>query len=146
VDIVERWVSDGLEPAEFERMRTYLQRRIALWAADPGRRLAWALEARVMGWPNPIDTLPSEIGALTIGSVNAAIQAHIDPQRLRIVVVTEDADAFEKAIQGTNSTPMESSSAAPNTDAGLAAEDGRISGLSLGVGEVNRVAADGVFR
>lgn len=146
VDIVERWVSDGLEPAEFERMRTYLQRRIALWAADPGRRLAWALEARVMGWPNPIETLPVEIGALTIGSVNAAIQAHIDPQRLRIVVVTEDADAFEKAIQGTEATPMESSSAAPSTDAGLAAEDARVSGLSLGVGDVNRVAADGVFR
>lgn len=146
VDVVERWVADGLEPAEFERLKTDLQQQITLWAADPAARLAWALEARVMGWPNPVEALPAQVGALQIESVNAAIQAHIDPKRLRIVVVTEDADAFEAAVKGTDATPRVSLMAAPTIEPDSVAEDVRISELSLGIGEVNRVAADGVFR
>jgi len=146
VDVVERWVADGLEPAEFERLKTDLQEQITLWAADPAARLAWALESRVMGWPNPIEALPAQVGALQIESVNTAIQAHIDPKRLRIVVVTEDADAFEAAVKGTDATPRVSLMTAPNAEPDSVAEDARISELSLGIGEVNRVAADGVFR
>jgi len=146
VDIVERWVEEGLEPAELEEVKTHLQGKISGWAEDPGPRLAWALEARVMGWPDPIETLPSEIGALKIQEVNAAIQAHIDPKRLRIVVVTDDADAFEEAVTGADATPMASPTAAPESDDVLDAEDERIRGLSLDIGDVNRVAADGVFR
>ena len=146
VDIVERWVADGLEPEEFERTKAHLQQGISQRAEDPGRRLAWALEAQVMGWPNPIEPLSSDIEALNIEAVNGAIQAHIDPKRLRIVVVTQDADAFEDAIKGNEPTPLDISSGAPGTDSALVAEDARISGLSLGIGEVNRVAAEGVFR
>jgi zinc protease len=146
LDIVERWVADGLTPEEFERSKAQLQRRIARWAEDAGRRIAWALEAQVMGWPNPMDTLSSNIGALNIEAVNGAIQTHIDPKRLRIVVVTEDAEAFEEAINGNKLTSLDIPSGAPGADPALVAEDARISGLSLGIGEVNRVAAAGVFR
>jgi hypothetical protein len=146
VDIVEQWVADGLKPEELERTKAHLQGRISQWAEEPGQRLAWALEAQVMGWPSTMDTLSTDIGALTTDAVNGVIQTHIDPKRLRIVVVTEDADAFEEAINGAEPTPLDTSAGAPGTDPALAVEDAHISGLSLEIGEVNRIAAAGVFR
>ena len=98
VKMTEELVASGLTEAEFERMRSYLSGSVALWAADPGRRLGWAVEAALMDWPDPITALPAALQDLTLSEVNAAIARHIDPDNLRIVVVTGDGEAFVEAV------------------------------------------------
>ena len=99
VSLLEDFVSGGLEEEEFERIRGYLAGRVALWGADPGRRLGWAVEARSMAWPDPIDSLPGALADLDLATVNAAIQRHLDPSRLEIVVVTGDGAGFVSALK-----------------------------------------------
>ncbi len=144
--IVEDWVSDGLTEEEFSAMQGYLQSRIALWAADPGRRLGWATEAQLMGWPDPVQTLPAAVAALSRGEVNAAIQRHIDPANLDIVVVTADGSAFSEAIQDEAPTPIRYSSSPPAEGSAQAVEDTRISEIKVGLKGVQIVPTKDLFR
>jgi zinc protease len=98
VRMIEELAETGLTEAEFSVMQQYLSGRVSLWAADPGRRLGFAVSAAVMGWPDPLDTLPAQLQALTLPEVNAAIARHIRPADLRIVAVTGDGEAFVAAV------------------------------------------------
>jgi len=99
VSMVESLAASGLTEEEFSVMKQYLSGRISLWAADPGRRLGFAVAAASMGWPDPLQTLPAQIEALTLETVNAAISRHIRPDDLRIVAVTGDGAAFVAALE-----------------------------------------------
>jgi len=146
VRTVESWVEHGLDEEEFARMKQYLQSRIALWAADPARRLGWATEAALMGWPNPILDLPAAISTLNRAEVNAAIQRHVDPSQLEIVVVTADGDAFAEAVRTESPTPIVYEASPPDAESDQAKEDEQIAGTPLQIGRVEIIPATGLFR
>jgi len=146
LDIVESWVKAGLTEDEFARMKTYMQARVVLWAADPARRLGWATEAALMGWPNPVETLPSAMGSLTREQVNQAIQRHVDPSTVDIVVVTADGEGFSSAIEGDAPTPIVYEGAAPSQESPQAKEDVRISEIDLDVEKVQIISTTDLFR
>ncbi|MDG1483857.1 MAG: pitrilysin family protein [Myxococcota bacterium] len=103
VKMIEELAAEGLTEDEFATMQQYLSGRISLWAADPGRRLGFAVSAVTMGWADPLQTLPAQIEALTLEAVNDALRRHVRPDDLRIVAVTGDAEALVSAvIQGEN--------------------------------------------
>ena len=145
VGIVEDWVETGLSEEEFTAMQAYLQSRIALWAADPARRLGWATEAALMGWPDPLSSLPQAVGALTREEVHAAIQKHVHPERLDIVVVTQDAAALSEALRSEAPTPMVADKSHAE-DAAIAAEDAEISSRQLGIDGIEIVPTADLFR
>jgi zinc protease len=113
VSLIEDFVETGLTPEEFESTRKYLSGRVALWADHPGRRLGWAVEARALRQPDPISDLPAALATLDVATVNAAIQRHIRPQDLKIVVVTGDGEAFVRAVEGDAPTPLTYTAAPP---------------------------------
>ncbi|MBW1881078.1 MAG: insulinase family protein, partial [Deltaproteobacteria bacterium] len=58
LDELERLVTDGLEEGEYERNRSYLHGHLASEAHDPGRRLAYALDAAATETPNLLEHVP----------------------------------------------------------------------------------------
>ena len=145
--LIETFVADGLTEDEFALTQTYLQGRVSIWADDPGRRLGWAVEARAMGWPDPIDSLPEAVAGLTADQVNTAIEAHIHPEDLRYVVVTGDADEFIQAVADDVSSPLASEGhTPPEPGSPRASEDAEWAAVQIGWSEVSSVPADGVFR
>lgn len=155
VSMLEQLVAEGLSEDEFAQMRDYLRGRVALWAATPERRLGWAVEAAVMGWPDPIETLPAALDGLSREAVNAAIARHLAPEDLRIVAVsgapTEYAAAVsemaEKEMTGeVSGTPIVYEGTPPAPGSAQAAEDVTFAGYDLGVRQVTILSTEELFR
>ncbi len=145
--LTEELVADGLAEDEFAQMQEYLGGRLMLWAVDPGRRLGWALEAGAMGWPDPLVDLPEQIAALDRATVNAALQDHLDPAHLRIVVVTPDGQDFVDAVgPKTTSRMLYEDGAAPAADAPQAARDTAWAQLKLDLTDARIIDADGILQ
>jgi zinc protease len=145
--LIETFVAEGLSEDEFELTQTYLRGRLALWADDPGRRLGWAVEARAMDWPDPIDALPDLVGSLDREQVNATIQQHIRPEDLKYVVVTGDAEEFIESVADDHPSPLDATGTtppAPGTP--RAVEDAEWAALPIGWDDVSIVPAEGLFR
>jgi zinc protease len=146
IGLVEAWADTGLSPDEFAAMQTYLQSRVALWAADPARRLGWATEAALMGWPDPVQALPAAIAGLSLTQVNLAIQRHIHPDRMDIVVVTQDAKALSELLRSEAPTPMVGAAGSSDEDEAQAAEDAQISATQLKLQGIEVVPTEDLFR
>ena len=164
VSMVEQLAEEGLTEDELSVMQQYLSGRISLWAADPGRRLGYAVEAAVMGWPDPLTTLPEQIEALTLPQVNAAIARHIRPDDLNIVAVTGDGAAFiagvsdsgeETASDESEQKPSEGegsrsgivyTNSAPEPGSDQHAEDLEFSRYSLLLKQTSTLTTEELFR
>jgi zinc protease len=162
LDQVERFVGDGLASDEFATMQTYLGRRVALWGADPGRRLGWAAEAALMDWPDPLVLLPSAVPALTRDAVNDAVRRHLRPDDLRIVAVAPDARPLLRAAGVAPASASESESVAgkgplpvtgeespsPPVGAGSPAEpeELRLASLPLALRSASVIPTEDIFR
>jgi len=103
---VERLVSDGLEEQEFDDVREYLRGYMPLLAQDPGRRLAYAMDAAATATPNPIEAIPKALETLTREEINAALQKHIRPADLRIIAVSGGAEDLKKRLLEETATPI----------------------------------------
>ena len=158
VALVEQFVEEGLTADELETMQAYLQGRVALRAASPGRRLGWSVEAAVMGWPDPIETLPAQVAALTLEEVNAAIRKHLRPEDLLIVAVTGDGERLaagagwtesgEKSGEGSEETPAAIVYAGdpPAAGSAQAGEDRRWATYDLNIAQVTLLTDEELFR
>lgn len=135
---VERWVESGLTREELDDVRAWMIGALAVGAADPGRRLAYALEAEVTGTPDLLRWLPGALEALTLEEVNAAIAAHVRPDDLRVVAVSGEAEALVARLLDPAPTPA----TAPRPD------DEAIAARPIGLAPEHAwtAAADGFFR
>ncbi|MCB9762640.1 MAG: insulinase family protein [Alphaproteobacteria bacterium] len=142
--MTEQWVAEGLEPEEFEQIKAYLAARIGLWGQSPGDRLAWAVEAQALGTPDPLVDLAPAVRAVTLEEVNAAIAAHIHPETLRIVAVTQDVDAFVRPV--IEETPTAVVYTDSERDTQTAAVDAEAAGYTMNIAGWTTVPAEGIFR
>jgi zinc protease len=91
---LERLVSGGLTEQELVTGRQGLVAAVSQRAADPAQRLASAVEAAAMGWPDPLDSLPGQLAALTLEEVSGACRRHLHPDDLQVVAVGAEVDAL----------------------------------------------------
>lgn len=97
-------VANGPDPERFEAVKAWLTGTVPLMARDPGRRLAFALEAMASGTPDLLETLPAKLEALTHAEVTAALQRHIDPEAAVVVAVGGGLADVVDALQGDDPT------------------------------------------
>jgi zinc protease len=143
---LERFVDEGLGEAELEDMRKYALSRLALFAVDPGRRLAYDLDAAATGQPNPLELLRETLPKLTRDDVNAAVKRHVDPKKLKIVAVSGDAEGVAAQLFEGNPTPIVYAEGVTPTEA-QSARDAEVARRTTGLGGKPRVvAAEGIFR
>lgn len=143
---MERLKADGLEPQEFEDTREYLRGWVPLLAQDPGRRLAFALEAEAAGVPNLLDHLVGSLDAMTVEEVNDAVDRHLNLDDLRIVAVTGDPEDLRDRLLADDPTPIVYRDVTP--DEAQAARDDEVAARDVGLDEddVWIVESEGLFR
>jgi len=139
-------VTDGLTQEEFDRTVSYLKGSVPLLARDPGRRLAYALDAEIMGVPNMLDALPAALDTLTLEEVNDALRRHLHPEDLTIVAVSGAAEELARVLVSGEETPIVYADITPSeaqaaVDAEVAKED-----VGLEASDVVVVPAEGIFR
>ena len=146
IDETRSLLEEGFAEQEFERTRDYLLGWVPLLAQDPGRRLAFALESQATGTPNLLDALPAALEDVDATRVQAALNAHIDLDRVQIVAVTGDPDGFTAAVTEGNPTPIVYSDVQPGDE--QVKRDQRVAeqSLDLSADALWRVPAQGIFR
>ena len=145
VAMVEDFAANGLADEEFQTVRTYLSRQVALWAKNPGRRLGWKTEAALMGWPDPVSSLPGRIQSLSLEDVNQAIARHVRPEALKALVVTRAGEEFSAAVEG-DSSPIVYDAEPPAPASDQAVEDGEFARHPLGFTTTTWRSAEGILQ
>jgi zinc protease len=143
---LESLVADGLTDEEVADASAYVARHIALEATDPGRRLAYALDAAVTGHPNVLELLPRVVGELEPSQVNAAIAEHLNPDTLWIVAVSGDAADLSARLTEETATPIVYADVTPDEAQSRRDAEVAASSADLDPDQVFVLPADGVFR
>lgn len=144
LDELGRLARDGITQTQLDDTRSYLLGSLPLTAPDPGRRLAFAVEAEAMGTPDPTTSLPDALAALTVDGVNAALFRHLRPDDLRIVAVGGDPATLIARLTGAAPTPIVYQGVTP--DAAQAARDAEVAAQAVGLAGARVVAAQELFR
>lgn len=144
LDELARLARDGITQDQLDDTRSYLLGSLPLTAPDPGRRLAFAVEAEAAGAPDPTALLPLALAELTVERVNAALYRHLRPDDLRIVAVGGDPAALVARLTGEAPTPIVYQGVTP--DAAQAARDAEVAAQALGISGVRVVPAAALFQ
>lgn len=100
LDEYRRFVEEGLTDAEIDFARTHLLHAFAFAVETPTLRAVQQVRAQLLGCPpDHVATYQARLEALDCAQVRAAVRAHLDPDRLAVVVVSTAAEV-QAALEG----------------------------------------------
>jgi zinc protease len=91
-------IQHGLTREEFEATRDYLMNNVYVMTARQDQQLGYAMDSQWYGIGEYTDTVRTNLKALTVEQVNAAIKRHLSARDLSVVFVTKDAAALKQAL------------------------------------------------
>ncbi len=109
----DKLVRNGLSQEAFETTREFLTKYANILTQTQSARLGYALDSRYYGIPDYNSYLKEQLAKLTVGDVNAAIRRHLKSERVRIVIVTKNADSLRDAIVKNTPSPIRYNSGKP---------------------------------
>ncbi len=109
----DRLVREGMSKETFEATREFLIKYNNILTSTQGARLGYALDSRYYGIPDFNAYMRDQLSKLTLEDVNRAIQTYLKSDRMRVVLVTKDADALRDAITGNKPSHIEYNSPKP---------------------------------
>jgi len=107
----DKLVRDGISAENFETTREFLGKFANVLTQTQSARLGYALDSRYYGIPEYGSYLKTQLSKLTVADVNAAIRRHLKSDRIRIVLVTKDAEGIRDAIVKNIPAPIKYNSA-----------------------------------
>ena len=102
---LERLVTDGLSPRDFEATREFLLNYSKLYVQTASRRLGYLMDSRFYGTGYYIDEIQERLPTLTVDDVNAAVRRHLQFDDLAIAIVTSDAESFRDILLANDPSP-----------------------------------------
>lgn len=124
-------VEQGLTQEQFELTREFLRKYILHFAETSSARLGYALDDRFYGLePGHLEQFGAALESMTLEQVNAAIAKHLDPDNLRIVMVTGEAEKMRDALVADAPATIEYPTPKPDE---VLREDERIGAHKLGI-------------
>jgi zinc protease len=109
----DKLVQNGISQEAFENTREFLTKFASVLTQTQSARLGYALDSRYYGIPDYNSYVKSQLAKLTLADVNAAIKRHLKSDRMRIVLVTKNADAIRNAIIKNTPSPITYNSPKP---------------------------------
>jgi zinc protease len=142
---LEDLVEGGMTQEEFELTRSFLSKYILHFAETTSQRLGYAVDDRFYGLTEPhLETFRRTLQELTLEEVNAAIRKHLQTERLKIAIVTGEAETLRQQMANDAPTPMEYKT--PKPDA-ILEEDKAIARwpLAIAADAIRVVPVDQIF-
>ena len=102
---LDKLVRDGIPAAGLQATREFLLHYLDLWAQDPSRRLGYAMDALIYG-KDILAELKARLPSMTKVEVDRAIRRHLDPKRVTIAIVSDDAKTLRAQLLSGKPTPM----------------------------------------
>ncbi|MEK7408658.1 MAG: insulinase family protein [Acidobacteriota bacterium] len=110
---LDRLVTKGLTPEEFERTRAFLTKYANLLTSTKSAELGYALDSQYYGIPEYGSYLKSSLARLKLEDVNRAIRKHLRTGDLRIVVIARNCEELRKKLLGNDPSSMTYNSPKP---------------------------------
>ncbi|MGI8787087.1 MAG: M16 family metallopeptidase [Pyrinomonadaceae bacterium] len=107
----DKLIKNGLDQKTFEETRDFLSKYVNILTQTKDAELGYALDSRFYGIPNFNEYMKTQLAKLTLADVNRAIKEHLAPNKMRVVMITKDAEDLRNQI--VNNTPATISYAAP---------------------------------
>jgi zinc protease len=109
----DKLVREGMSKEAFEGTRDFLMKYNNILTSTQDAQLGYALDSRYYGMPNFNTYMRDQLSKLTLEDVNRAIQTYLKSDRMRVVLVTKDADALRDAITSGKPSHIEYNSQKP---------------------------------
>jgi len=109
----DKLVRNGISKEVFETTREFLTKFANVLTQTQSARLGYAMDSRYYDIPEFDAYLKSQLAKITVDDVNAAIRRHLKTDRMRIVLVTKNADAIRDAILKNTPSPITYNSPKP---------------------------------
>lgn len=126
----DKLVKNGMSQETFEATREFLSKYTNILTQTQDAQLGYALDSRYYGTPDFNTYMRQELAKLTLDDVNRAIKRHLSSDRMRIVMVTKDAEGLRSAILAGTPSPITYNSPKPPE---ITAEDKIIERYPIGV-------------
>jgi len=141
---LDQLVREGIPDEGFQATREFLLHYVDLWAQDTSRRLGHAMDALIYG-KDIVAELKARLPSMTKAEVDRAIRKHLDPKRLTIAIVSDNAKALRAQLLSGKPTPMTYDT--KDTPAEVLQRDKAIEGFPLRVtpNRVKIVSAKAMF-
>jgi zinc protease len=102
---MNKLVREGIPQAGFEATREFLSHYVDLWAQDISRRLGYAIDAKLTG-KDILAELKVRLPRMTKADVDRVIRKYLDPKRVDIAIVSDNAKALRDELLSGKPTPM----------------------------------------
>ncbi|HEX8175050.1 MAG TPA: pitrilysin family protein [Pyrinomonadaceae bacterium] len=124
----DRLVREGMSKEAFEATREFLSKYSNILTQTQDARLGYALDSRYYGIQDFNTYMREQLSKLTLEDVNRAVQRYLKSDRMRIVIVTKDAEGLRNAILKGEPSPITYNSPKPKeiTDEDKAIESYRV--------------------
>jgi zinc protease len=109
----DKLVREGMKQEDFEAIREFLLKYGNVLTSTQSRQLGYALDSRYYGTPEFNAFMRERLAKLTLADVNRAIRQHLKSDRMRVVVVTKDAEGLRDAILKGAPSPIKYNSPKP---------------------------------
>ncbi|MFN2482364.1 MAG: M16 family metallopeptidase [Pyrinomonadaceae bacterium] len=109
----DKLVRDGISQESFEQTREFLSKYVNILTQTQNARLGYVLDSRYYRVGDYNQFMREQLAKLTLADVNRAIKEHLLTNRMRIVVVTKDAEALRDAIVANKPSPITYNSPKP---------------------------------
>jgi zinc protease len=102
----DRLVRDGMTQETFEATREFLTKYSNVLTQTQDAQLGYALDSRYYGIQDFNSFMRQQLARLTLADVNRAIRQHLRSDRMRVVIVTRDAEGLRNAITSNAPSPI----------------------------------------
>ena len=109
----DKLVKNGLDQQTFEETRGFLTKYVNILTQTKDAELGYALDSKFYGIPNFNEYMKMALSKLTLADVNQAIKTHLASNKMRVVIITKDAEGLRNQI--LNNQPATISYAAPKS-------------------------------
>ncbi len=107
----DKLVKNGLDQQTFAETRDFLSKYVNILTQTKDAELGYALDSKYYGIPNFNEYMKSQLAKLTLTDVNRAIKEHLASNKMRVVMITKDAESLRDEI--VNNKPATISYASP---------------------------------
>lgn len=107
----DKLVKNGLDQKTFEESRNFLTKFVNILTQTKDAELGYALDSKFYGIGNYNQFMKDNLAKLTLADVNTAIKKYLSSNKMRVVMITKDAEGLRDEIVGNK--PAKIAYAAP---------------------------------
>ncbi len=94
----DKLVKNGMTKESFEATRDFLMKYVNILTQTKDAELGYALDSKYYGIPNYNEHMKGQLAKLTLKDVNEAIKKYLSTDKMRIVMITKDAEDLRDQI------------------------------------------------